>query len=130
MPQNQESGAKADAFGRENALRISGAITARLTTPGRGNEAVFKGRKTVLKSARENTTSVGVSYKMLERLDSVIAAFELPNGRWRVIELDVAKFERNERTTRSAGASAGKVGIVAKKVFLNEGLLLGEFTLD
>lgn len=65
MPQDQESGAKADAFGRENAVRISGAITAKLVSRGRGNEAVFQGRKTVLKSAQKKTNSIGVSYKML-----------------------------------------------------------------
>ncbi len=83
----------------------------------------------MLKSARQNTSSVGVSYRMLEHLDSVIAAFELPNGRWQIMELDVATFERNERTTRSKGSSAKKVGIVSKNVFLNEGRLLGVCTL-
>ena len=128
MPQDQESGAQANSFGRANAVRLAGAITARLVSQ-QGNEAIFQGRKTVLKSAREKTPSIGVSYKMLERLDSVIAAFELPNGRWRVMELDVGTFARNQRATRSKGSSAKKVGIVAKSVFLIEGRLLGEFRL-
>jgi hypothetical protein len=129
MPQDEASGARADAFGRVNAVRIAGATTARLLAQGRGNEAVYRGRKTVLKSAGKQTSSVGVGYKMLKRLDSIIAAFELPNGRWRNMELDVATFKRNEPTTRSTGSSVNKVGIVAKNVFLNEGWLLGECTL-
>ena len=129
MPQDQQSGVEADNFGRENAVRIAGAITARLLARGRTNEAIFQGRKTVLKSARKKTTSVGASIKMLERLDSVIAAFELPNGRWTVVELSASDFARNQRPTKSTGSSAGKVGIVAKKVFLEQGQPLGTFRL-
>jgi hypothetical protein len=66
---------------------------------------------------------------MLKYLDSVIAAFELPNGRWTVVELAASDFEKNQRPTKSKGSSAGKVGLVARGVFLQEGQLLGEFTL-
>jgi hypothetical protein len=129
MPQDQESGAQADAFGRVNAVRIAGAIAATFVSHRRGNEAVYDGRKTVLKSAKKKTSSIGVSKNMLKHLDSVIAAFEQPNGRWTVVELAASEFKKNQRPTKSKGRSAGKVGLVGRGVFLQRGQLLGEFTL-
>lgn len=127
MTQDRDSGADADAFGRNNALVIAEAIGANLASPHTSNEAVYEGRKTVLKSAKSKTTKVGVTYLMLERLDSVIGAFEQDDGRWLIIELDAAEYRQKEKVTMSQGKSSGKVGVVAKSVFLEKGRHLGVF---
>lgn len=129
MPQNQSSGADGNLFGRENARRLAAAIRATVSSKT-SNEARFEGRLTVLKSARKRTSSVGVTYRMLARLDSVIAAFQEEDGRWSVFELDAAVFGREERPTRSQGPSEGRVGIVAKSIFLRYGRSLGTFRLQ
>ena len=79
MPQDQETGAAGDAFGRETAPLIAQAIGATMRG-GASNEADFNGQRVVIKCARQKTQSVGVTYQMLERLDAIVAAFELDDG--------------------------------------------------
>jgi hypothetical protein len=45
--------ADSDLRRRGRAVRLAGAISAKLGSQRRGNEAVFEGRKTVLKSAKK-----------------------------------------------------------------------------
>jgi hypothetical protein len=120
MPQDHDSGAAGDAFGRETAPRIAKAIGA--TMPGTaGNEALLDGRRVVIKSARSQTSSVGVTYQMLERLDSVIGAFQRNEGAFEIISLPADLYREYMTETQSRGASAGGVGIVAKNVFIDKG---------
>jgi hypothetical protein len=120
MTQDHDSGAAGDAFGRETAPRIAQAIGATMlgTT---SNEALLDGRRVVIKSARPQTPSVGVTHQMLERLESVIGAFQRDDGAFEVISLPADVYRARMTDTRSTGASAGGVGIVAKSVFIAEG---------
>jgi hypothetical protein len=58
---------------------------------------------------------------MLKRIDAVFAALEQENGKYEVFELSPNIFEKNMRESKSKGASAGKVGLVRKSVFIDEG---------
>jgi hypothetical protein len=120
MPQDHDSGAAGDKFGRETAPRIAQAIGATMlgTT---SNEALFDGKRVVIKSARSQTPSVGVTHQMLERLDFVIGAFQRDDGAFEVILLPADVYRARRTETQSRGASAGGVGIVAKSVFTAEG---------
>jgi len=129
MPQDRAIGAFADKFGRDNARHLAVVLKAKLIFPTASNEALFRGKKTVLKSCKRGTTQVGVSYRMLEHLDTVIAAFEGEDGKWTVFELLAERFRREERETASRGSSAGKVGVVSKKLFQAQGEGLGTFAL-
>ena len=73
MPQNRVSGAAANTYGRETAPKIAAALGATMLG-SESNEAVLNGQRVVIKCAGKNTTSVGVTYSMLDSLDSVIAA--------------------------------------------------------
>lgn len=120
MPQYQTSGAAGNQFGRVNAKKLAAALGAILTRPGT-NEARWEGRLVALKSAAQNTTSIGVTYLMLNRVDEVVAAFEQPDGTFAIFALSSAAFRSAMRPTRSKGPSAGRVGIVRRSVFEESG---------
>jgi hypothetical protein len=67
---------------------------------------------------------------MLDRLDSIIGAFQLDDGSFELLSLSPAKFRQEMRDTRSKGSAAGKVGIVRKDFFEKSGRLLARIRLD
>lgn len=123
MPQDQASGAAANDYGRETARRIATAIGARIRGSA-SNEADYDGRRVVIKCARAATSSVGVTYKMLERLQEVVGAFESSSGEYELFALPVSEFRKYQRPTASAGAAAGKVGLVSRAIFVSHGRFL------
>ena len=68
MPQDRDSGAAGDAFGRQTAPQIAHAIGAVMHSRT-SNKAAFRGLRAVIKCAGRRTTSVGVTYKMLAELE-------------------------------------------------------------
>jgi len=120
MPQNRESGARANRYGRECAKKIAKKIGAK-SISNTSNEFEFQDRKITIRCAGYSTSDLGVTYKMLERIDAVFAALEQENGEYNLYEISPDMFKKNMRETRSAGPSAGKVGLVRKKVFVNRG---------
>lgn len=123
MPQDQETGAAANAYGRETARRIAAAVGAKIL--GRSsNEAELNGMRVVIKCARAKTTSVGVTYQMQKHIHAVVGAFEEPDGAYKVFSLPMATFAKAQRPTQSKGAAAGKVGLVSRAVFESSGTLI------
>ena len=120
MSQDQESGVTGDAFGTKTAPLIAERIGAVMLS-STSNEATYHGETVVIKCARPRTTSVGVTYLMLERLHKVIGAFQQDDGTFAVIALPASIFKQKMRETRSQGPSAGRVGIVSKRVFEQDG---------
>ena len=120
MQTDHDSGTAGNAFGRETAPRIAQAIGATLlgTT---SNEAILDGRRVVIKNARPQTPSVGVTYQMLERLEFVIGAFQRDDGTFEVVSLPADVYRARLTETRNRSVSAGGVGIVTKIVFIAEG---------
>lgn len=116
-------------LGLETARRIAVALGTELTDPDT-NRITLNGRKAVIKTARKNTTSVGVTRRMLEDLDEVIAALEQPDGTYRLMALDAAEYRLKMGPKKSKEHYATKVGIVARKVFEDHGRDMGTFTLD
>jgi hypothetical protein len=128
MPQDSDSGAAGNAFGRTTAPKIAAAIGAKMV--GRGsNEAPWNGRRIVIKSARSSTSSIGVTYRMLEYLDAVVAGFENPDGSFDLFELSPNTFKKLMSPTRSNGASSGRVGIVARQAIRESGNSLANVRL-
>lgn len=80
------------------------------------NEAVLNGQRVVIKCAGKNTTSVGVTFSMLESLDSVIAAFQHKNGSYDVYSLSAAIYAEHMRDSQSS-TGQGRIGLVTRKVF-------------
>ena len=91
MPQDQNTGAAGNEFGRENAKKLAETLGAKLTKPG-SNEARWDGKLVALKSAAVNTKSVGVTYLMLDRIDEVIAALQRDDGAFDLYSLSASAF--------------------------------------
>ncbi len=128
MSQNKNSGAAANKWGRETARSIATEIDATMVS-NTSNECTHDGFKAVIKCAKAATDSVGVTYKMLERLDYIIGAFQAENGTFDLFQLPSSYFENEMRATASLGSASGKVGIVRKKIFENKGKSIGSVTL-
>ena len=121
MVQDQKTGAKAVEYGLATAKMIAAILGAEKTGNPRSNEYILKGKCVVIKCARQTTDSVGVSYQMVERVDAILGSFETGSGVYEIYELLPEVYKTNMRPTRSKGASAGRVGIVKKSTFYDEG---------
>lgn len=120
MPQNRETGARANEYGRETAKKIAGKIGAKSISKI-SNEFELQGRIITIRCAKHSTNDLGVTYKMLERIDAIFAALEQEIGNYELYEISPTMFKKNMRETKSQGAAAGKVGLVKKSLFVNEG---------
>ena len=129
MTQDRATGAAANEWGRTTARAIASKIGA-VMKGRKSNEATLDGKKVVIKCAANVTDSVGVTFMMLERLDSIIGAFQLDDGSFELWSLSPEKFRLEMRDTGSRGASAGKVGLVRRDFFEKNGRVLGRVTLD
>ena len=125
MPQDKTSGSAANDFGRRTARYIAAAIGAKVLSAA-SNEVEYEGQRTVIKCGKKDTTSVGVTYKMQEKLNTVLAAFENEQGDFEILSLPIEVFAAHQRPTRSQGSAAGKVGIVSKTVFVQSGKFISK----
>jgi hypothetical protein len=117
MPQDRDSGARASAWGHEAAQKIARKIGA--TGMGNAsNECHLNGERVVIKCARRNTTSVGVTYQMLARIDRVIGAFELDDGSFELWAISPKQFESSMRESVTSG---GKTALVSRSFFEQHG---------
>jgi hypothetical protein len=129
VAQNQASGAKANKWGRETARQIASLIGAVMLTSN-SNEASLDGKRVIIKCSARATGRVGVTFKILGSLDSVIGAFRLNDGSFELWSLPSDVFRAEMKPTRSRGASAGKVGQVRRSVFTSRGTLMGNIRTD
>ena len=67
---------------------------------------------------------------MLDRLDGILGAFELDDGSYDLYLLAPDAFRANVSATQSRGASAGKVGMVTKGIFVQLGRSRGNVRRD
>lgn len=72
MPQDRESGADAVKYGLETAKIIGHKLGATKEGRSNSNEYLLKGKHIVIKCARHKNDSVGISYQMLKKLDSIL----------------------------------------------------------
>lgn len=128
MSQDRNSGAAANIWGRETARLIAVSIGAELVSKN-SNECVLGNDRAVIKCAKVTTDSVGVTYKMLERIEYVFGAFQTESGYFDLYKLPKVHFESKMRPTASQGASNGKVGILRKSEFEINGSHLGRITI-
>lgn len=128
MSQNQNSGAVANQWGRDTARSIASHLGAEMVSKG-SNECIFEESTIVIKCAKPATDSVGVTYKMLERLDFIIGAFQSENSKFDLYKLSASNFKSEMRATASQGSANGKVGIVRKSVFESNAKHIGSLAI-
>jgi hypothetical protein len=120
MPQDRESGARANQYGRECGKKIIEAIGAKAVKRG-SNECELNGELLSVHCARRDTDSVGVTFKALDRIAGVLGAFEQEDGSYVVWRMPAGRYQSLMRDTRSRGPSHGRVGIVKKADFERRG---------
>lgn len=113
MPQDTTTGRDGHNWGRAMAVKVARAIGATMSG-ARTNECEFQGRRSVIKSARAGNTFVGVTYIMLERLDSVIAVFEHDDHDFHVHEVPIDHFRAH--ISVNSGANKKRVALVSRTV--------------
>jgi len=101
MVQTRASGRKAHRWGHVTARRIVAKIGAKMLNPGESNEAIFRGKRVVIKCLKLKTQKIGVTLKMLRRLDSVIAAKQLRDRSFELRTLPASVFNKSKRFSRS-----------------------------
>jgi hypothetical protein len=117
MTQNRESGWEAVKFGHQAAALIGSKIGAKKLSP-RSNEFELNGKRITIRTARQGNNQVGVLYAMLRRVQSVIAAFEVAPGEFELYSLSPEKYQIAMRDSKTG---KGRVGLVRKQVFLEQG---------
>jgi hypothetical protein len=100
-----------------------------MSRPG-SNEADWAGRRIVIKCAKSGNNHVGVTYRMLDTLDAVVAAFERVDGRFDLYELAPEVYQQRMSATQSLGPSNGKVGKLSRTTFESLGKPLGIVVLE
>jgi len=129
MAQDRQSGLEASRYGHRCARLIAKAIGAEMVG-NKSNECMWNGQPVLIKTAHRQTTSVGVLYHMMDRIKAVLGAFEENDGSYRVMQLPIERCHAVMRPTGSKGASRDRVGIVDRKVFEDEGRLVGVVKID
>jgi hypothetical protein len=124
MPQTRETGARASRFGHQNGTMIIAQLGGTNRKPG-SNEFDLKGQRVSVHSAHyRRAQSVGVTRKSLKAIKSVLGAFQEKNGSYRILKLPADRFEKSSRPTASRGRSSGRVLIVKRLTFEEEGTLV------
>jgi hypothetical protein len=130
MPQGQQSGAAAAKWGLATGRKLAEQLGATLVSH-RSNECLLRGERIVIKCAKQETDSVGVTFRMLERLSRVFGAFQQQDGSFDVWAVPASAFGQSMRDSQSGrqrGATP-KVGLVRRSTFMDSGTHVGNFRL-
>ena len=122
MPQDRDTGAEANAFGKRMAGVVAKKIGA-AKVDSEGNEFTWNGKRVTIRSAHKGNTYVGALYSMLERVDAVLAALETrTSDEFQVWELDTKTFLTNSRRQ----AKNPLIAQAPITIFQNEGELIAK----
>jgi hypothetical protein len=125
MPQNHESGVEAREFGLRTAALIGEKIGAR-KIHSNGNEFDWNGQHVTIRTAHQKTNQVGVLLSMLDRVHTVIAAFESITNNYELYSLSPVEYRQRMRVPKS---NAGRVGVVVKRIFVERGSFVAKVAL-
>jgi hypothetical protein len=90
MGQNRITGRAGHHFGHEMAIRVARFLDTELLSP-KSNEITLDGELFVIKSAKLNTSSIGITVTMFGRLQGIIAAFENDAGGFMLYKLELKR---------------------------------------
>ena len=130
MTQDRDSGARAVDYGLTTAALLASRLGYKKIRNPNSNEYEKDGKVVVIKCARIKTPSIGVSYKMLNRISSILACLENCDGKYECYELSLDVFRSIMSPTRSKGPSADKVGIAKKTDIISKVKLLHLIDLE
>ena len=87
MRQNEIIGWVGYHFGHEMAIKVAGFLDTELLSP-KSNKITLDRELFVIKSAKLNTSLIGITVTMLGRLQGIIAAFENDAGGYNIYKLE------------------------------------------
>ncbi len=105
MPQDRESGNRARLWGRKMARTVADALGATLINPGFSNEAMWNGRRILIKAAHRDTPQIGATFATLNRVSAVIAALQVKDKDYTLHEVSSEWFIQHMSPSRSPKAS-------------------------
>ncbi len=131
MPQDRESGLEASRYGKKCARLIADAIGAQMLG-NKSNECLWNNQKVLIKTGHRKTRSVGVLYHMTDRIQAVLGAFEQSDDSYRVMRLPIERCVAimSAMPSRSLGPSAGRTGMIPRKIFEDEGQVVQTVRID
>lgn len=94
------------------------------------NEVIWDGRRAVIKAAALKNDSIGVTAKMLPRLDDVYGAFEDELGNVELWKITPDIFRRVSRDSPSARNRGTDTRLVRKREIFERGVLVRQFSKD
>ncbi len=122
MPQDRNSGAEANAFGKRMGETVAKKLGAEKIGAD-GNEFLWQGKRITIRSAHKNNCYVGSLYTMLERVDSVLAALETDlRDEFQVWELDTKTFLKHAKQQ----VKNPLIAQVSTKIFQKNGDLIAK----
>ena len=119
MAQGKRSGQEANRYGRTMARKVAQHLGTRLISSA-SNEAMYDGKRIVIKSAHYKTGEIGVSKNTLSRADAIIAALETQKGDYALYEITPQWYNHRMRLSRSSSPSAPKIMMVSCKAIIDE----------
>ena len=125
MTQDRESGAAAAHFGHKAAAAIGAKIGATKLS-SRSKEFELNGKRVTIRTARKKTNDFGVLYAMLDRVESVIAAYETAPDEFELRSISPEVFREE---MRDSPTGKGCVGLVQKKVFVERGTFVAKVNI-
>ena len=105
MPQDRESGDRARRWGFSMAQKVASHLGAKLANPGRSNEADWKGRRILIKSAHYGVNQIGATPATLNRVEAIIIALQENDKGYTLYEITPAFFASRMSPSRSPRAS-------------------------
>lgn len=124
MPQDRFTGIKANQYGHFTSRLIGEKIGA-LSISDTSNEFSFEGQLITIRCAKIGNNQIGVTYGMLDRVDLIIAAFEIEKGQYPLYEISPALYKQFMRDSKNEG----HVGLITKKVLEEHGKSMSFVTL-
>ena len=130
MGQNSMSGAAGSAYGHEMASKVASYLGTQLLS-SKSNEAYLDGKRIVIKCAHYKTPQIGVSEKMLERIDTIVSALEAKNGDYEIYRITPQLYKSKMSPSRSKKRhSANKVMMVSCEAIINSGQHIGTMRIS
>ena len=123
MPQDQASGDAGRLFGNECGRRLLELISA-TRGAGRSNECVWEARRAGVKCAQLKSTpnpTIGALADMLERIEVVVAAFQVEGQEFEVHWMSADDYVRHSRLKKAGEKRTKDQRMMNRSVFVRNG---------
>jgi len=122
--QDRESGRAANDYGHAMAVKVAHFLGTELLYKS-SNEAVWAGKRIVIKCDHRKTPQIGLSLAMLGRVQYIIDAFEDKNCGYNLYQLGPQWYRAAMGPSRSNSPSAQTVMMVSCKEIRTVGQVIG-----